>query len=343
MGYTMKDVAERAGVSLSTVSHVLNKTRYTAPETESRVLQAVEDLNFHVNAHARRLAMKQTDLFGLIVSEIANPFFPEIINGFQTAAWKGGFDTLLCNTEHDATRSQNAIRNMLQSGVRGVAVMSSALDRKAVESLKAAGIGVVFYNLGPGEKLVSNIQIDYLTGISQAVDHLIELGHRQIAVISGPQTNRTAVALQKAIVEELEKRRLRPFPILESNFKVDGGASAVRVIMGQSSIPTAIFCGNDLIAMGAMSALEEAGVKSPEDVSVIGFDDIFFAHLARPPLTTVRIPREQLGEMAFKSLSKMARSKRRTGVDYLIETHLVIRKSTAPRRDHPLVGPQGLN
>jgi LacI family transcriptional regulator len=328
----MKDVAERAGVSLSTVSHVLNKTRYTAPETESRVLQAVEELNFHVNAHARRLAMKQTDLVGLIVSEIANPFFPEIINGFQTAAWKEGFDTLLCNTEHDATRSRNAIRNMLQSGVRGVAVMSSALDRVAVESLKASGIGAVFYNLGPAEKLISNIQIDYLTGISQAVDHLIGLGHWEIAVISGPRANRTAVALQKAIVEELEKRRLRPFPILESNFKVDGGASAVRVIMGQPSIPTAIFCGNDLIAMGAMSALEEAGVKVPEDVSVVGFDDIFFARLARPPLTTVGVPREQLGELAFKALSKMSRSKRRIGVDYRVETELVVRKSTAPRR-----------
>jgi LacI family transcriptional regulator len=332
MAHTMKDVAERAGVSLSTVSHVLNKTRYTAPETESRVLQAVEELNFHVNAHARRLAMKQTDLVGLIVSEIANPFFPEIINGFQTAAWKEGFDTLLCNTEHDATRSRNAIRNMLQSGVRGVAVMSSALDRVAVESLKASGIGAVFYNLGPAEKLISNIQIDYLTGISQAVDHLIGLGHWEIAVISGPRANRTAVALQKAIVEELEKRRLRPFPILESNFKVDGGASAVRVIMGQPSIPTAIFCGNDLIAMGAMSALEEAGVKVPEDVSVVGFDDIFFARLARPPLTTVGVPREQLGELAFKALSKMSRSKRRIGVDYRVETELVVRKSTAPRR-----------
>ncbi|HEY8460697.1 MAG TPA: LacI family DNA-binding transcriptional regulator [Blastocatellia bacterium] len=332
MAHTMKDVAERAGVSLSTVSHVLNKTRYTAPETESRVLQAVKELNFHVNAHARRLAMKQTDLVGLIISEIANPFFPEIINGFQTAAWKEGFDTVLCNTEHDATRSRNAIRNMLQSGVRGVAVMSSALDREAVESLKSSGIGVVFYNLGPAEKLISNIQIDYLRGISQAVDHLIELGHRRIAVISGPRTNRTAAALQKAMVEEMEKRRLRPFPILESNFKVDGGASAVRVIMEQSSMPTAIFCGNDLIAMGAMSALEEAGVRTPEDVSVIGFDDIFFASLARPPLTTVSVPRERLGELAFKALSKMSGSKRRMGVEYRVETELIIRKSTAPRR-----------
>ncbi|MBO0720454.1 MAG: LacI family DNA-binding transcriptional regulator [Blastocatellia bacterium] len=336
MAYTMKDVAERAGVSLATVSHVLNKTRYTAPETESRVLAAVEDLNYHANAHARRLAMKQTDLFGLIVSEIANPFFPEIINGFQTAAWKEGFDTLLCNTEHDPMRSNNAIRNMLQSSVRGVAVMSSALDRKAVEHLKSSQIGAVFYNLGPAEKLISNIQIDYLTGISQSIDHLIELGHREIAVISGPQTNRTAVTLQRAIVDELEKRGLRYFPILESNFKVDGGASAVRALMDQSSIPTAIFCGNDLIAMGAMSALEEAGVNVPEDVSIVGFDDIFFARLSRPPLTTVRIPRERLGELAFKALHKMSLSKRQMGIDYQIGTELVIRKSTArPRKQFP--------
>src|SRR5262245_26117704 len=180
--------------------------------------------------------------------------------------------------------------------------------------------------------------IDYLTVISQSIDHLIDLGHRRIAVISGPQTNRTAIALRNAIVEELEKRGLQPFPILESNFKVDGGASAVRVIMGQSSIPTAIFCSNDLIAMGAMSALEEAGVKAPEDVSIIGFDDIFFARMTRPPLTTVRIPREQLGELAFKALHKMSLSKRGTGVEFRIEAELVIRKSTAPPRNHPLAG-----
>jgi len=330
MGYTMKDVAERAGVSLATVSHVLNKTRYTTPETESRVLAAVRELNYHTNTHARRLAMKQSDLFGLIISEIANPFFPEIVIGFQTAAWKEGFDTLLCNTEHDATRSDNAIRNMLQSNVRGVAVMSSALVHKDLEHLRASQIGVVFYNLGHAEKLISNIQINYQSGISRSIDHLMELGHRRIAVISGPETNRTAITLRKAIVEELESRRLQPFPILESNFKVDGGASAVRVILAQSSIPTAIFCSNDLIAMGAMSALEEAGVKVPEDVSVVGFDDIFFARLCRPPLTTVRIPREQLGELAFKALHKMSLSKRHTGIEYRIETELVIRKSTAP-------------
>ena len=335
MGYTMKDVAERAGVSLATVSHVLNKTRYTTPETESRVLEAVRELNYHTNTHARRLAMKQSDLFGLIISEISNPFFPEIVNGFQMAAWKEGFDTLLCNTEHDQMRSDNAIRNMLQSNVRGVAVMSSALTHKSVEHLKASEIGVVFYNLGRAEKLVSNIQINYQTGISRSIDHLMELGHRRIAVISGPQTNRTAITLQKAIVEELESRHLQPFPILESNFKVDGGASAVQIILGQSTIPTAIFCSNDLIAMGAMSALEEAGVKVPEDVSIVGFDDIFFARLSRPPLTTVRIPREQLGELAFKALHKMSLSKRHSGIEYQIETELVIRKSTAPANLKP--------
>lgn len=330
MAHRMKDVAERAGVSLSTVSHVLNKTRYTAPDTEQRVLSAVHDLNFHVNAHARRLAMKQPNLFGLIISEIANPFFPEIINGFQNAAWKEGFATLLCNTEHDPTRSQQALKSMLESSVRGVAVMSSALDRRSIEQLRASSVGVVFYNLGPAEKLVSNIQINYQAGISQAIDHLIDLGHERIAVIAGPQMNRTAVALQKAVLAGFAKRRMRPFPILESDFKVDGGASAVRMILAQSPIPTAIFCGNDLIAMGAMSALEESGVRVPEDVSVIGFDDIYFSRLTRPPLTTVRIPREQMGELAFKALDKLSQSKRKIGSEYYIETELILRKSTAP-------------
>jgi LacI family transcriptional regulator len=278
--------------------------------------------------------MKQPNLFGLIISEIANPFFPEIINGFQKAAWKEGFATLLCNTEHDPTRSQQALKSMLESNVRGVAVMSSALDRSSIEQLKTLSIGVVFYNLGAPERLVSNIQINYQVGIKQAIDHLLDLGHKRIAVIAGPQTNRTAVALQKAVLAGFEGRHLHPFPILESDFKVDGGASAVRMILAQSQIPTAIFCGNDLIAMGAMSALEESGVRVPEDVSIIGFDDIYFARLTRPPLTTVRIPREQMGEIAFKALEKMSQSKRKIGSEYYIETELVVRKSTAPpKRD----------
>lgn len=136
--------------------------------------------------------------------------------------------------------------------------------------------------------------------------------------------------------EGLKRQGLDPSPVLESDYKIDGGVSAVSTLLRQPSFPTAILCGNDLTAMGAMSALEDVGVRVPEDVSVIGFDDIFFARLARPPLTTINIPLERLGRMAFEALEKMARSKRQRGVEKVLETALVIRKSTAPSRKHDL-------
>jgi DNA-binding LacI/PurR family transcriptional regulator len=334
MGYRMSDVAEKAGVSIATVSHFLNKTRYVSPETQQRVLEVVRELNYHKNAHARRLAQNRSDLFGLIISEIANPFFPEIIKGFQRAAWERGFDMLLCNTEYDPIHTSAAVRKMIESAVRGVAIMTSALGREVAAQLTACHIGVVFYNLGPVEKLISNIRIDYSQGISEAIDYVIELGHKQVAVIAGPPTNRTAVALREAIIEGLQRRGLHPAPILESDYKIDGGISAAVALLHQRSFPTCILCGNDLTAMGAMSALEEVGIRVPEDVSVVGFDDIFFARLSRPPLTTISIPREQLGRLAFEALAKMDRSKRQRCAERVLETSLVVRKSTAPPRKH---------
>jgi len=327
--YTMRDVASRAGVSLATVSHVLNKTRYTAPETVERVLGAAKELNYYKNVHARRLAMGRSDLFGLLISEIANPYFSDIITGFQTSAWEHGFDVLLCNTEYDPGRTQTVIQKLLESNVRDVAVLTSSIEGVATAELTAAGIGLVFNNSGTVQTLVSSLRIDYLKGISQAIDYIVGLGHKKVAVIAGPQSNRTAIILRDALLSGLKARRLRPFPVLETDFRVDSGASAVREILAQPDTPSVVFCGNDLIAMGAMSALEEAGVEVPEDVSVIGFDDIFFASLARPPLTTIHIPRAQLGVLAFEALNTMLNRKLRRGAEYSVETKLVVRRSTA--------------
>jgi DNA-binding LacI/PurR family transcriptional regulator len=332
MGHTMREVARQAGVSPATVSRVLNKTQYISPETEQRVLEVVGKLNYYKNVHARRLATGQSNLFGLVISEIVNPFFPEVIRGFQAAAWDRGFDVLMCNTEYDPLRTQSVIRKLIESDVRGVAVMTASVDRKATSELTAAGVGVVFCNLGPAETLVSNISIDYQGGISKAIEHAIQLGHRHAAVIAGPEDNSTAVTIRHALITGLKARKLDASPVLHSTSRVDAGASAVRAILAEPEMPTIIFCGSDLIAMGAMSALEEAGVKIPEDVSVIGIDDISFAFLARPPLTTISVPRERLGRTAFESLDKMLKLKRRRGADYDLETELVVRKSTAPAR-----------
>jgi len=336
MGHTMREVAKRAGVSPATVSRVLNKTHYISIETEQRVLEVVRQLNYYKNVHARRLATGQSDLFGLVISEIANPYFPEIIRGFQASAWDRGLDVLLCNTEYDQSRTKSVIRKLIESDVRGVAIMTASVDKGATSDLIAAGVGVVFCNLDGAEKLVSNISIDYQRGISQAIEHVVALGHRRAAVIAGPEDNHTAIIIKQALVDGLKARNLNPFPVLESNYRVDAGASSVRAILSQPEIPTVVFCGSDLIAMGAMSALEEAGVRIPEDVSVIGIDDISFAFLARPPLTTIRVPRERLGTIAFEALDKMLKLKRRRGADYYVETELVVRRSTAAAREQPL-------
>ena len=330
MVYTMRDVAQRAGVSPATVSRVLNNTHYISDETKKRVLDIVNELSYYKNVHARRLATGKSDLFGLVISDIANPYFPEVIRGFQAAAWDRGFDALLLNTEYDQARTQSVVRKLVVSDVRGVAIMTSSIDSTATSELTDAGIGIVFSNQCPADKLVSNITVNYGKGISQAIEHVAQLGHRRAAVIAGPKNNRTAATIMEALVDGMTKRGMKPFPVTHSDYRVDAGASAVRDILVAPKPPTVIFCGSDLIAMGAMSALEEAGVKVPQDVSIVGIDNISFATLARPPLTTINVPREELGKTAFHALEKMLQLKRHRGAEYTLETELVVRKSTGP-------------
>jgi len=326
--YTMREVAKRAGVSAATVSRVLNKRRDISAETSRRVLDVVSELQYRKNVHARRLATGQSNILGLVISEITNPYFPELIRGFQAAAWDGGFDVLLCNTEYSAARVELVIKKLIENDVRGVAVMTASVDRSMVGELIDAGIGLVFLDLSPTGKLVSNVSINYQRGISQAIDHVLGLGHRRAAIVAGPENHRTAVMVRRALEAGLKERKLDPSPVVHCDWRVEAAGPAVHAVLAAADPPTVIFCGNDLIALGAMSALEQAGAKVPEEISVIGIDDVFFAFLARPALTTIRIPREQLGRTAYQALEKLLRRKRRQGAEYQIETELVVRNST---------------
>lgn len=333
MAIRMKDVAERAGVSVTTVSHVLNRTRHVAPETRRKVLEVIRDLNFYKNVHARRLARGGSDFLGLIVSDIGNPFFPEIIKSFETAALERGFDLLLCNTNYDPHRTQAAVRKMIENKVRGVAVMTSELAGDLAEEMAAHHVAVVFLDLGQVRTLMSNIRVDYSKGIFQAINHLRELGHKGFAFIAGPQNLRSAVTRRKAFIDALDQWGLPSQRTVEGTHKVDGGIAAVRKLLHQPSFPTAILCSNDLTAIGAMSALRSTGLRVPEDVSVVGFDDIDFAVLAHPPLTTIRLSRERLGKLAFQALDELLRSKGRQGAEYVVDTQLIVRESTACARN----------
>lgn len=327
----IKDVAERAGVSKATVSRVFNNAQYIAPETRGRVLEVARQLNYYRNAHARQLARGRSDFFGLLISDIENPVFPQLIKSFETAAAEKGYDLLLCTTNYEPERAQAAIRKMIENRVRGVAVMTSGVQPEVAEELAAHQVAVVFLDLGLGQakNYISNIQVEYSTGISQAIDHLRQVGHREIGFIAGLELRRSAAQYRQTVIRALRKRGLAFHRVVECDQTEEGGAAATRALLARPDFPTAILCINDLAAVGAMSALAEAGMRVPEDVSVIGCEDIYLARLTHPPLTTVRLDRKRLGKTAFEVLEKMLKSKARRGTESVLQTELVIRQSTS--------------
>ncbi|MFB3829586.1 MAG: LacI family DNA-binding transcriptional regulator [Bryobacteraceae bacterium] len=332
MPVQMKDVAEKAGVSVTTVSHVLNKTRHVAPQTRDRVLRAMKDLSYYKNVSARLLARGMGDSFGLIISDIENPFFPELIRSFEIAALNQGFDVILGTTNYDPGQSRRAVGRMIENKVRGVAVMTTQLDASFLDDLVANGIAVAVLDSGPVRRSRSNIRVDYSSGAQALIGHLKGLGHRELTILSGPRSRTSAVHYRQALEEAIASAGLPPARTLEGDNRVEGGAAAVRFLLSQPAFPSALICGNDSAAIGAMQAVAEAGLRIPQDVSIAGSDDIPFARYSSPPMTTVRIPRDQLGRMAFDALQKMLRTKRRTAAELVLETTLVVRQSTGPAR-----------
>lgn len=332
MASRMKDVAEYAGVSITTVSHVINKTRYVSPETRRQVQQAIRQLRFYRDARAGRLASGKSNFFGLIVSDITNPFFHELIRAFESAALERRFDTLLFDTNYDPRRTEAGVRMMIENKVRGVAIMTSELAPHLVEDFTANHVAVVSLDLGTVGLYSANIRVDYARGIHQAIDHLHKLGHRDIAFISGPANLLSAKIRRQAFVTALRKYGLGLERIVEGNHKVDGGVASARTLLAQGKAPTAILCSNDLTAIGTIMALREANLRIPEDTSVIGFDDIYIASITTPPLTTISLPRDQVGRIAFEAMRNILRNRKRQGSQYTVNTTLILRDSTARPR-----------
>ena len=330
MPVLMRDVARKAGVSITTVSHVINKTRPVAEKTRTRVLRVIDHLSYYKNSSARLLVRGQSDLFGLIISDIENPFFPELIKSFEQACAARGLQVLLCATNYDPVQAENALRRMLENRVQGVAVMTSQFGEALASQLTAKNVPVVLLGSVAARRNRSNIAIDYWQGVLDAARHLVELGHRRIAIAAGPQEQVSAVEYRVAIEKALRKMRLKPFAVLEGDHRPESGAWAAQTLLSASDRPTAIFCANDRMAIGAIGAAEDLGLRVPADVSIIGADDVWMSRYCHPTLTTVRIPRDRLGQMAFEVLTGMLRSKRRPGGQHILETELIVRRSTGP-------------
>ena len=329
----IKDVAREAGVSTATVSHVINNSRFVSDETRERVLRAIERCDYYPNAHARSLASGRSHTIGLVVSDISNPFFPELVKSIEAAAFERGYDVILSNTNYDAERTSNYVRRIIERKVAGVALMTSELDKKLIDELARRHVSVVFLDLGAAGERMSNLTVSYEEGIEEAVRHLVGLGHRQIAYIGGPRHLRSAVKRLTAFRDAIARNLPDALPpsIYEADFKLDGGRRAARAMLTAMAgmVPTAVMVANDMMALGAIQEFRAAGLHIPRDISVIGFDDIAFAALADPPLTTVCLPRVELGRRAVEALMTTIELPNQPGVEIRIPTYLITRGSTA--------------
>lgn len=330
---SIHDVARRARVSIATVSRTINGVPTVTPQLSRRVWKVIKELGYYPNTQARALVSGRSRIFGLIVSEITNPFFPEIVQGFEDIAVQHNYEILTTSTIHDPKRMALSVRRMIERRVEGVAIVTFGMEEELFDDLKSRQVPLVFIDVGPSLPRISNIRIDYLHGIRQAVQHLAALRHREIAFISGPLALKTAVARQRAFLQAMEEVGLSVESRyqIEGNHTMEGGMDALKQLLALPKPPTAVLCSNDMTAIGVMRQAYEEGIKIPEHLSVVGFDDIRLAQFIIPPLTTVKMSQTEIARLAFHALlSELQRkSASRDGSEYVLRTSLVLRDSTS--------------
>jgi LacI family transcriptional regulator len=328
----IRDVARRAKVSTATVSRTVNQVATVDAQLAKRVWKAIEELGYYPNRQARALVSGRSRVFGLIVSEITNPFFPEIVQTFETLAVEQHYEILLTSTIHDPKRMELAVRRMIEGRVDGVAILTFGMEEDLLEHLRFRNLPLVFVDIGPKAPRVSNIRVDYADGIRQAVQHLAALRHERIGFIAGPLRLRSAMARKDAFQASMKEIGLPVNPdfLVEGDHRLEGGKRALKKLAELRERPTAVLCSNDMTAIGVMREAFELNIKVPQDLSVIGFDDIRMAEFLTPPLTTVQMSQSELARLAFEALLKEV--KRETpipeGSEYVLKTHLVLRNST---------------
>ncbi|MGA2810245.1 MAG: LacI family DNA-binding transcriptional regulator [Candidatus Acidiferrum sp.] len=327
---TIREVAKAAGVSTATVSNVLNKRGKVGRRTRLVVLSAVKRLGYFPNVHARHLASHRSRTLGIIVSDIENPFFPEVIKSFETRARQLGYDAILSDTNYDPRRTKEAAERMLEHNVRGVAVMTSEIGLRLIEKLVRRKIAVTFLDLAPARGYVSNLRIDYFSGVEQIVKYLHANGHRRIAFVAGrPKLKSNLVRLQ-AYEKCMLALNLEPGPILRGDLRFEGGLAAGLAIAKLSPRPTAVIAVNDLTAVGVIKGLLKAGCRVPQDISVTGFDNTRLAEYSNPSITTVDVHRDKLGQMAADALCELSGAVNPQGREYQISAELIVGESSGP-------------
>ena len=326
---TIKDVAKMAGVSTTTVSHVINKTRFVAQETESLVLQAIKDLNYSPSAVARSLKVNTTKSIGMIVTTSEAPYFAEIIHAVEEHCYRQGYSLFLCNTQNNAEKIKNHLEMLAKKRVDGILVMCSEYLPDSLNLLHSfENIPMVVMDWGPNVH-TDIIQDNIFDGVYLATIHLIEKGLKQIGIIAGELTKTTAKTRYEGFIHAMKEAGLTVNPnwVMEGFFEPEDGYECMNKILSQDNLPTAVFCCNDLMALGAISAIGEKGLRVPEDISVIGYDNIHASRFYSPPLTTVHQSKSRLGVQAVNLLFERINHKSDQKEKIEIHPELVVRKS----------------
>jgi len=327
---TIREVAKAAGVSTATVSHAFNATGRIMAETRQRVLATARNLRYHPNRNARSLAAHTSRTIGVIVSDLENPFFSVAIRSFEARAHHWRYDVIVSETSYKLALMRRAAERMLEQKVRGVAILTSEMNPAWLKEFVHQNISVTCFDLDFVSEGVTNLKVDYLTGMRQAIEHLYHLGHRRIAFVGGQRIFKNILSRHQSYLATMHDLGLDSGPIIIGNQSLDGGYSAGMSILELSPRPTAVVAVNDLTAVGLIKAFTAGGLRVPEDISVTGFDNTYLAEYFVPRLTTVDMHADVLGRIAADALHESSTSAKTSGKEYKINIELVVGNSTGP-------------
>ncbi len=343
MPTTIADVARRAGVSTATVSRVLSGVGRASPTTHARVEAAARELGFRPSDVARSLKRRSTLTLGLIVTDIENPYFPQLVRAVEDAAIGDGYAILLCNADDDPEREASYLDLLVERRVDGLIIAASRLGDRQGAWLETAPLPVVLINTTAPDDRIPTIVSDNRAGGAAAARHLLDLGHRQFGYLMPPPRNPDAAERLAGVRDVLAAAGLAvdgdasALAIDGGEPTVTGGEAAMAALLDRAPRPTAVVAYNDLMAIGAMRAIRRRGLAVPADVSLVGFDDVAFAAYAEPALTTLRQETAEMGRWAVATLTagiragSAERDHRPRAEQRIVPVHLEVRESTGPR------------
>ena len=324
----MSSVAKLANVSSATVSRVFNDYRYVTEKTRKKVMKAIKDLNYHPNSLAKQLRKMKTNTIIVVVPDITNTFFSQVLKGIEIVARENGYRVLLGDTENDITIENEYLNTLYEKQVDGLILLTARINQNIIENITKKYPVVLACEYIKNSNFPT-VSIDNISSAQKATEHLIKLGHKRIAHITGPKNIILCRDRLKGYLQAMKDYRLKidQSLILEGDFYYKTGYNLMLKLISIDNPPTAIFAQNDEMAIGVIKAIKESNLKVPEDIAVVGFDDIKMASICEPSLTTISQPTFKIGQRAMNLLIKILNKKIIKKRNYILENKLIIRES----------------